>query len=141
MRKAFRTRRAAASHGDHRGAGAGRRAGRDASTVATLPRRSPQSLTRRLVLGGAIAAAAGYVMIDPPFDMWPSLEEFSADYRTGKGEHRRVMVAPDVSIELNTQTSAGAATGAERDPDRADLRRSVGRGQAIVVDAAGDAGP
>ncbi|MCA6124957.1 DUF4880 domain-containing protein [Bradyrhizobium sp. WSM 1704] len=74
------------------------------AAVATLPRK-PHLLTRRLVLGGAIAAAAGYVMINPPLDMWPSLEEFSADYRTGKGEHRKVMVAPDVSIELNTQTS------------------------------------
>lgn len=74
------------------------------ATVAASQRR-PQHLTRRIVLGGAIAAAAGYVMFRPPLDMWPSLEELSADYRTGKGEHRKVMLAPDISVELNTQTS------------------------------------
>nr|WP_283812753.1 DUF4880 domain-containing protein [Bradyrhizobium tropiciagri] len=72
---------------------------------AIVQRRPPHLLTRRLLLGGAIAAAAGYLMINPPLDMWPSLEEFSADYRTGKGEHRKVMVTADVSVELNTQTS------------------------------------
>ncbi|WP_246801366.1 FecR family protein [Bradyrhizobium genosp. L] len=74
-----------------------------AGTVAALPRR-PQ-FTRRIVLGGAMAAAAGYVMFRPPLDMWPSIEELSADYRTGKGEQRKVALAPDISVELNTQTS------------------------------------
>lgn len=78
---------------------------RAASAVAVLPRPTSHVLTRRLVLGGAIAAAASYVMIRPPLDMWPSIEELSADYRTGKGEQRKVMLTPDVSVELNTQTS------------------------------------
>ncbi|MDB5608150.1 MAG: iron dicitrate transport regulator FecR [Bradyrhizobium sp.] len=63
-------------------------------------------MARRVVLGGAIAAAAaGYMVVRPPLDLWPSLEELSADYRTGKGEQRKVLVASDVSLELNTQTS------------------------------------
>ena len=63
-------------------------------------------LSRRMVLGGAIAAAgAGYAIIRPPLGLWPSLQELSADYRTAKGEQRKVAVAPDVSLELNTQTS------------------------------------
>ena len=73
--------------------------------MVALPARPSRLLTRRIVLGGAIAAAAGYVMIRPPLDMWPSIEELSADYRTGKGEQRKVMLAPDISVELNTQTS------------------------------------
>ncbi|QOZ37162.1 iron dicitrate transport regulator FecR [Bradyrhizobium sp. CCBAU 53421] len=76
-----------------------------AASVVALPPRSSRLLTRRIVLGGAIAAAAGYMMLRPPLDMWPSIEELSADYRTGKGEQRKVMLAPDVSVELNTQTS------------------------------------
>ncbi|MDE5457039.1 DUF4880 domain-containing protein [Bradyrhizobium sp. CSA112] len=63
-------------------------------------------LARRAFLGGAIAAAsAGYLVVRPPLGLWPSLDELSADYRTGKGEQRKVAVTPDVSLELNTQTS------------------------------------
>ncbi|GKQ53268.1 FecR domain-containing protein [Bradyrhizobium sp. Ce-3] len=76
-----------------------------AASIARLSSRPSRPLTRRIVLGGAIAAAAGYVMIHPPLEMWPSIEELSADYRTGKGEQRKVMLAPDISVELNTQTS------------------------------------
>jgi transmembrane sensor len=76
-----------------------------AASPAAARQQPSHLLTRRVMLGGAIAAAGGYVMIHPPLGMWPSIEELSADYRTGKGEHRKVMVAPDVSIELNTQTS------------------------------------
>ena len=57
-------------------------------------------------MGGAIAAAtAGYLVARPPLGLWPSLEELTADYRTGKGEHREIAVTPDASVELNTQTS------------------------------------
>lgn len=70
-----------------------------------LVERPRRLLARRAVLTGSIAAAAAYVVVRPPFGLWPSLEELSADYRTGKGERRRVAVTPDVSLELNTQTS------------------------------------
>jgi transmembrane sensor len=56
-------------------------------------------------VGGALAATAVYAMARPPLGLWPSIEELSADYRTAKGEHRNVAVAPDVAVELNTQTS------------------------------------
>lgn len=66
----------------------------------------PPILARRALLGGAMAAAAaGYLVVRPPLGLWPSLEELSADYRTGKGEQRKIAIAPDVSLELNTQTS------------------------------------
>lgn len=70
-------------------------------------RRSPSRLfARRAFLGGAIAAAAaGYLVVRPPLGLWPSLEELSADYRTAKGEHRKIVVTSGVALELNTQTS------------------------------------
>jgi transmembrane sensor len=76
------------------------------NVTAALQILPPRNMTRRVVLGGAIAAAAaGYLVVRPPLDLWPSLEELSADYRTGKGEQRKVLVATDVSLQLNTQTS------------------------------------
>jgi transmembrane sensor len=68
-----------------------------------------QRVERRVFLGGmltAAAAAAGYVVIRPPLDLWPSLPELlEADYRTGTGEQRRLTLADNVSVEMNTQTS------------------------------------
>ncbi|WP_084305020.1 DUF4880 domain-containing protein [Bradyrhizobium sp. ARR65] len=72
---------------------------------AVLVQRTPRLLARRAILTGAVAAAAGYVIVRPPLGLWPSFEELSADYRTGKGEQRKVLVTPDISLELNTQTS------------------------------------
>lgn len=64
------------------------------------------SPTRRAFLGGAVAAsAAAYMLYDPPMELWPSLSELRADYRTGKGERREVAVAEGVRVTLNTQTS------------------------------------
>jgi len=71
-----------------------------------LRRSQPGILARRAFLGGAIAAAsAGYLIVRPPLGLWPSLEELSADYRTAKGEHRKLAVTTGISLELNTQTS------------------------------------
>lgn len=63
-------------------------------------------LSRRALVGGAIAAAAGaYLLYKPPMEMWPSLSELRADYRTGKGERREIAVADGIALTLNTQTS------------------------------------
>lgn len=73
--------------------------------MARLPR-ARGVLSRRLFLGGAVAAAsAGYLIVRPPLAMWPSLTELQADYRTGKGEQRKIAMASDLLLELNTQTS------------------------------------
>jgi transmembrane sensor len=88
-------------------------AGRELAEEASQKNASPpqimsqsRALSRRVFVGGAIAASvAGVAVLHPPLDLWPSLQELSADYRTGKGERRMVALAPDVSLEMNTQTS------------------------------------
>jgi transmembrane sensor len=75
---------------------------------ATGDRRLPRvPLTRRGLIGGAMAASVtcGYLTMRPPFGLWPSLNELSADYRTAKGEQRHVTLTSDVALTLNTQTS------------------------------------
>jgi transmembrane sensor len=86
-----------------------------AETARKLRQSARRRLSRRLVLGGglAAAAAAGVAVVEPPFGLWPSLKELSADYRTAKGERRRIELAANVSLELNTQTSV-ALRAAER---------------------------
>ncbi|MCK9917209.1 DUF4880 domain-containing protein [Microbacteriaceae bacterium K1510] len=65
-------------------------------------------LTRRVVLAGSIAASAaaiGYIGSSPALRLWPSIDELTADYRTGVGEQRRVAVSESISLTLNTRTS------------------------------------
>jgi transmembrane sensor len=75
------------------------------------------SVSRRFFIGGAVAAsAAAYFVYEPPMDLWPSLREFSADYRTGKGEKRDVTVAEGVTATLNTMTSVSVLSSSSADP-------------------------
>ncbi len=63
---------------------------------------------RRAFLGGAIAASiagGAIVAVRRPLDLWPSLPELTADYRTQTGERRQITVADNVAVEMNTQTS------------------------------------
>lgn len=97
----------------------------DADRHAAAPR-----LSRRAVLGGALAASAAAILVArPPLEIWPSWSELGADYRTGVGERREVELARNVSIDMNTRTSI--ATGA--DPE-------LIAGEAMVS-AVADAGP
>jgi transmembrane sensor len=84
--------------------------------------------TRRMLLAGAAAASVVgcYGLVRPPLDLWPSLRELSADYRTGKGERKTVVLAPEVSLELNTLTSVAV------DPAPEALRIELISGQAAV---------
>lgn len=65
------------------------------------------SLQRRALFGGVAAAAGVYVIMRPPFGLWPSFQELASDYRTGPGEQRKIMLA-GASVELNTETSLNA---------------------------------
>ena len=89
-----------------------------AQNVATadVASRERSMLTRRAWMGGALAASLGgaaYLAVRPPLELWPSLSELSADYRTDVGERRQINVAEDVSVELNTRTSVVAGAGAD----------------------------
>jgi transmembrane sensor len=67
-------------------------------------------MNRRVFLGGALAtsaAASAFVAVRPPLDLWPSLSELNADYRTATGEQRQIALGSDVAITMNTRTSIG----------------------------------
>src|ERR1700677_1967291 len=70
---------------------------------AAPPRTMTRPMGRRAFLGGAVAApaapAAGIMVARPPLDLWPSLNEIVADYRTGVGEQRKIALAERASIE------------------------------------------
>lgn len=68
-----------------------------------------RGVSRRLLLGGALAASAasvgGLLIARPPLGLWPSFSELSADYRTATGERRQVALSDGTRLDLNTQTS------------------------------------
>ncbi|WP_175204943.1 FecR family protein, partial [Achromobacter ruhlandii] len=55
-------------------------------------------------LGGAVAACGAWLAFKPPLGLWPAVDELTADVRSGTGEQRRVALAGDASVQLNTQT-------------------------------------
>lgn len=86
------------------------RAGARGRSIAAQPR-----LGRRAFLGGAIAASAAgaaFIAVRPPLELWPSLSELAADYRTETGEQRRITLADSVSVDMNTQTSIALRSSA-----------------------------
>ena len=108
------------------------------------PRMSPSApIGRRAFLGGAMAASAAYAFIEPPLELWPSYSELMADYRTGVGEHRKVMLADAVSLDLNTRTSVAVrsrtagATQIELISGEAAISTSAGSAELTVVSASG----
>jgi transmembrane sensor len=119
------------------------------SELVSLVRRSPREardrLSRRALIGGAMAAACvagGYLIVRPPLGLWPSFEELSADYRTAKGERRNIALSDNVSLTLNTQTSIAvrSAQGAPRiELISGEAAVQAGRDAPVplVIDAAG----
>jgi len=59
---------------------------------------------RRAFVGFAVAAGASWLALRPPLQLWPALNDFAADYRTGTGEQRQVALSDRVRVEMNTQT-------------------------------------
>lgn len=81
---------------------------RRAIPPALVPRGSlTRTISRRAALTGglATASAVAYAVVHPPLDLWPSLAELRADYRTSTGEQHEFALHDDVSVRLNTQTS------------------------------------
>jgi transmembrane sensor len=85
-------------------------ASRENASIAPILAVKPSSgrIGRRALLGGALAASAAgaaWLAVRPPLDLWPSLEQLTADYRTAIGQQRQLALADTVSVEMNTQTS------------------------------------
>jgi transmembrane sensor len=93
-------------------------AGRRLLAQGDVPVWAPPSpaMTRRAILGGAgalAASAVGYAVVQPPLGLWPSITELGADYRTATGEQRRITVADNVSVRMNTQTSIAISSSTD----------------------------
>lgn len=84
---------------------------RGGDTLPATPPRMAYRPSRRLVIGGVLAACAAYAVVRPPLQLWPSMSELAADYRTAVGEQRRVALAGGASMELNTRTSVALRSG------------------------------
>ncbi|GGA31885.1 FecR family protein [Dyella nitratireducens] len=72
----------------------------EAQRAAGRPR-----MSRRAFLGAAVAASAALVVVHPPLQLWPSLSDMAADYRTATGEQREVDLGQGIVVQMNTQTT------------------------------------
>jgi transmembrane sensor len=88
---------------------------------------------RRALLGGAVAAAVGYLAVSPPLGLWTSVAEWGADYRTATGEQREVALGDGAVLQMNTQTRINM----QRTGSAADASAGA-RGEAFEL-AAGEA--
>lgn len=64
--------------------------------------------TRRAFLGAAVTAsvsAVGVALLYPPLDLWPSISNLQADYRTEAGQQMQLALASDITLDLNTRSS------------------------------------
>lgn len=86
-----------------------------ASALSKAERAGAGRSRRALLVTGAAAAAAGIgvLVAHPPLQLWPSLAELSADYRTGTGEQQHLTLAGAVSVDLNTRTSIATRSAAQ----------------------------
>ena len=114
---------------------------RDAAAISSRET-SRKLMKRRAFLGGALtaaAASAGYAIVRPPLDLWPSLTEIAADYRTVVGQQKQIAFDDRVSVKLNTRTSIALLspdTG-HRQVDRIELVS----GEAAIAQTSKDAKP
>ncbi|TWC07557.1 FecR family protein [Bradyrhizobium macuxiense] len=86
---------------------AARRAESDRAGSPSALRSGRQLVRRGFLVGGAAlaASAAGALVLRPPLELWPSVAELAADYRTRTGERRQIEIEKLAAIELNTRTS------------------------------------
>jgi transmembrane sensor len=85
------------------------------------PTWSRPRLTRRAMIGGALAASAmGYAILRPPLGLWPSLQDMLADYHTIAGEQRKLTIGGGVQLTLNSETSLNVQSRSP-DADRIEL--------------------
>jgi transmembrane sensor len=98
-----------------------------------------KTMARRAFFGASAAAAAagvGCLMVRPPLDLWPSVSELAAQYRTATGERRQLATGGGGAVDMNTRTSLDIGT-APGGVDRIDLIA----GEAVVTTGADRARP
>jgi transmembrane sensor len=72
---------------------------------SVVPKRNTGGFGRRAFIGGAFAVpAVATLAILPPLGLWPSAAVWAADYHTGTGEQRQVVLSSEVMMTMNTQT-------------------------------------
>lgn len=84
----------------------------ESAARARAPERRP-AMGRRAFLGGAVAASAAYLALRPPLGLWPGIGELSADYRTARGEQRRLTLGDALDVQMNTLTRINVTIGAD----------------------------
>ncbi|MBR8653494.1 FecR domain-containing protein [Achromobacter sp. Marseille-Q0513] len=66
--------------------------------------RRPVNPGRRAFFGTAVAAGGAALAVWPPLSLWPSLLDYTADFRTGTAEQRSVALSEALTVQMNTQT-------------------------------------
>lgn len=94
-------------------------AGERTRAAAQSSRDTTMRMSRRTFLGAAVTAAVAVAVVHPPLQLWPSLSDMAADYRTATGEQREVDLGQGIVVQMNTQTTInlrkvqGRVTGIE----------------------------
>ncbi|MFA7602178.1 MAG: DUF4880 domain-containing protein [Novosphingobium sp.] len=84
--------------------------------VVARHHKKPPMVSRRTVLAGggtAAVAAMTFGVARPPFGLWPSLAELTADHRTAIGERYAFVPMAGVKVEMNSRTALSLIDGAD----------------------------
>lgn len=89
----------------------GREVLQDQRRVTMAPQRRPVAVSRRFVIGGAVAASAAGVAVVAGSVDWPTLLGSKPDFATGTGERRTITLARGLTVDLDAQTSIAVHEG------------------------------
>jgi ferric-dicitrate binding protein FerR (iron transport regulator) len=111
--------------------------------AAAADRAAGPRMSRRAFLGAAVTASAALVVVHPPLQLWPSLSDMAADYRTATGEQREVDLGRSIVVQMNTQTtlnlrkSNGQVTGIELLGGEIQVKSTAAAADPLIVFAGG----
>jgi ferric-dicitrate binding protein FerR (iron transport regulator) len=78
---------------------------RERAVSGSLRTADTPRMTRRAFLSASVTAAVALAVVHPPLQLWPSLSDLAADYRTATGEQREVDLGQGIVVQMNTQTT------------------------------------